>query len=403
MRFRSDILDGVGETSGISLDDFVASHMSKLTYYRRAVQKFGNEGALIRLKNLNFRDFLKELVEKDPVSKHSSKQAVGNDLGSVSVYDDQKAMILDLNLAPNEKRALHMIARKSIYYPTSGLTEEQVIEADKRLRQRRIDAFANNLIYGVPTKFQRKAYDPDDPLAISEGLYEIRHLNDAILRIRSGLSLAMPARRTIAVLLFRLHSENETFKSQWKCPHEGVKYNSFRDFSIQELGMGEDYRDYLVIGKVIRDYYYFLDWLTDMDTEAVFLKLRYLPKALNTHKGDEPLVLARLRSLTVREFRAFSEDPDFEITFSKRLTKKQMASFNDLLSCIRNPHDPLYQNDFVELYDESEKDWVYVIEQNLLAESRKENDPSDLLALTPRDVNGDKLIPENKTDSTLVA
>jgi hypothetical protein len=402
LKYRQDFLEGMDGTPGVSLDDFIKLHMSKLTMYGRAVEKFGREGALIRLKQLNFREFKQELVVNKPAHQHHLKQTAEKTLSSISVHDDQKAMIRGLNLAPNEKRALHIIVRGSQYYPIKDFSEDQVMEVEKRLRQKRVDNLESGLKM-VLNRCPRKAYNPDDPLAISEDLYDLRNINDVVLRIRSGLSLAMPARRTIAILVNRLYFERMTFKNQWNTFYNGVEYTSFRDFAMQELGMGEDYRDYIKIGQVLMDYYYFLDGLSDMDTEAVFLKLRYLPKALNTHKGDEPLVLARLRSLTVREFKVFSEEPDFEITFSKRLTKKQLAKFNELLSCVRNPHAPLYQSDIIELYDKTEYGWVCAIERNILAESRKGQDSSEHPLITPEDAKEENLISENAADSSLVA
>jgi hypothetical protein len=401
LKYRKDFLEGLDGTSGIALDDFVKSHMSKLTLYERAVEKFGRAEALIRLKQLNFRDFQKELSVKKPAGQRPQKQLAENTHSSVSDHDEQKATILELNLAPNEKRALHIIAKGSKYHSTSGLTEEQVIEVEKRLRQKRAEIFESNLRI-APIGFQRKAYNPDDPLAISEDLYGLRNINDIILRIRSGLSLTMPARRTIAILLHRLYTEKGTFGFYWKRPYEGVEYTSFGDFAMQELGMGEDYRDYIAVGRVLKEYYYFLDCLSDMDTEAVFLKLRYLPKALNTHKGDEPLVLARLRSLTVREFKAFSEKPDFETTFSKKLTEKQLTKFYELLNCTRNPHHPFHHDtDFIEMYHDSEEGWIYAIERNVLSESKKKN--SELPNPTPEAANEDTLIAKKTSEPPLVA
>jgi hypothetical protein len=377
LKYRMDILEGVGGVSGISLDEFVTSHMSKLTLYERAVVNFGREGTLSRVKSLTFRDFQAELAVKKMPNKNSPEKSSMNVpsasdnpfLGFNSIHEIQKAQILELNLSPEEKGALRIIAKGGRYYMTKYLTEEQAIEVETRLRQRRVEAVENNLKM-APIDFQRKSYDSSDPLAISDDLYELNNINDIILRIRSGLTLLMPARRTIAILTYRVYIENEL---QWKSPRMGVKYKAFRDFAMNELGMGEDYRDYLAVGKVIKDYYYLLDGLSDMDTETVFLKLRYLPNALKSHKGDEPLILARLRSLTVREFKLFSDDPDFEIIFSKKLTKKQLKEFNGILYRTRN-YDNVHPSNFIEIFDDSERSWVDMIVEQVLAESEEQRE-----------------------------
>jgi hypothetical protein len=328
--------------------------MAKLTLYERAVKKFGEAGALLKLKELNFRDFQSELSVKKP-NGEKAQEALKDRVSSQEAYETQQALILGLNLAPNEKRLLRIIAKGGIYYQTIRLTEEQVVMVEARLRQHRMQVLENNLKNG-PTGVLRKSFDPKNPLEISGDLYNLTNANEIILRIRAGLALVAPARRTIAVLLFRLFSEKLSFESLWKHPREGVEYKSFRDFAMDELGMGEDYRDYLAVGRVLRDHCEFLDGLSDLDTETVFLKLRYLPAALYNHRGEEPLILARLHSLTVREFKLFSTDPDFEITFSKRFTKKQLGKFNELLHCTRDPYGICDGTsvDFIEAYHENE-------------------------------------------------
>jgi hypothetical protein len=212
-------------------------------------------------------------------------------------------------------------------------------------------------------------------------LYELDNVTDIIRRIKDGLALIIPARNTIAIFL---HKQNKKsgwgnfylFGYYWKRPREGVEYSSFGDFAKGELNMGEEYRDYIAVGKVIYRYYYFLDGLTDMDTEDTFFKLRYLPKALNTHKGDEYLVLARLRSLTVREFKLFSEKPDFEIEFSKKLTKKKRDIFDYYLQDHRNKLIAQPENcmDYIEIFDDNERNVINEFLSNLYHEKGRAND-----------------------------
>jgi hypothetical protein len=374
LKYRKDILDGVGVIPGIPIEEFVSRHMSKLTLYDQAVEKFGAEDALSNLKNLTFREFQNSLLLKKPKNEKTS-----NDLAKIpspiskyshQIHEAQKAIILSLDLAPNEKRLLRIIAKGGTYYdPGRILTEDQVTMLEERLRQYRVERFKVNL-----KGTQYEPHDPSKPLAISEDLYKLKNIRDIVLRIRDSLVAVAPARRTIAILLFRLSYERPLFESRWKHPRDGVEYKSFRDFAMNELGMGEDYRDYIAVGRVLKDYYYFLDELSEIETDDVFLKLRDLPKALITHEGNEPLVLHRLRTLTIREFKCFSVDPDFEITFSKRLTKKKLNEFYDVLLRIRDANGMtghIYQMDFIEIYNKDEDDIMFKLILDLIPDTEE--------------------------------
>jgi hypothetical protein len=401
VKYGHDIFNWVGETEGISQDELIRLHLSKLILYQQGIEKFGREGVLIRLKTLSFRAFKKEIVGPQPARQSRQKWSAEKAPDFSLVHKDQKEMILGLELAPSEKRALQIIVKGSKYYTTTGLTEDQFTEVERRLHQKRLDVLDENL-KSAPIKYERKAFNPADPLALSDDLYNPGNINDVVLRIRAGLALVVPARRTIAILVNRLYYE-KLYQNKWKAFYEGVEYATFESFCLTVLGLGMDYRDYIKIGAVLRDYYYYLDYLDDMDTESMFFKLKYLPRALTTHKGDEPLVLARLRSLTVREYKIFAEEPDYEITYSRRLTKQQLTQFSNLLSRIRTPGAPSHQYDFIEIFDKSEIGWVSVIEKDVLAESREGNGTSELPTLTQEEASEDKPMSEAKDDSHSVA
>jgi hypothetical protein len=362
--YRKDFLEGVGSIPGIPIDEFASSYMSKLTIYDAAVRKFGREQALYKLKTLSFRDFKEELKVKKPKVKNvpnnaqAHKSSDGLPCVVYNAHEEQKAMIEALNLSPSEKRLLQIIAKNGNAFPIHRLTDEQREQLEIRLNKWRVEYFERHLPYNS-SLFERKSYDPANPLAISDDLYKLTDINDICLRIKAGLALIVPARRTIAILLNRLFTE---LPHSYKHPRPGVEYASFRDFAMEELGMGEEYRDYIAVGKVINGNPDVLYWLSDRDTEDVFFKLRYLLKALDTHKGNQCLVIARLRSLTVREFKLFSETSDFEITFSKKLTKKQLDLFKEDLWGSRNKDRMNHPCDYIEVYSESEKPWVLKFE-----------------------------------------
>jgi hypothetical protein len=388
--YGKDIINGTGAFTGMSIEEFIASHMSKLTLLERTVKKFGKKEALINLRMLTFREFQKTLSEKksldDKASNSPCKQVSIKDSPSqepLSLHESQKVAISSLNLKPNEKRLLRIIAKGGKYCLTEGLTDEQVAIVETRLRQYRQDVYERNLQV-ASLSYERPPFDPNRPFEFSADLLSLNNINDIILCIRSGLALAVPTRRAIAFLVYRLYSEVVDGIPQWKRPYEGVKYTSFKDFAFTVLGLGEDYRDYLAVGKVLKEHFHFLEGLSDMDTEDVFFKLRYLLAALKTHQGDEFLVLARLRSLTIREFKLFSEDTDFEITFSKKLTEKKLEIFNQALYRTRAPFGAIGNTsvDFIEVYHSSEKGIVMNIVSEVLADE-KNKEAESVISTSP--------------------
>jgi hypothetical protein len=372
LNYYTDLFQGIGEVSGISHEELVVSHMSKLTIYEKAVEKYGHEEALSLFKSLTFREFQDKVAARKPDNKahHTHVAQSKSSDGSPDVHQEQIKLIKDLNLAPHEQRLLRIIVKGGIYYSTKYLTEEQLVELETRLRKKRVTIFENNLNWAT-ANFECKGFDPNNPLAFSEELFELFNIDDMMLRIRSGLALIVPARRTIAILLYRLFNEK---KNEWQHPYGGPDYKNFRDFASEKLGMGKEYRDYLRVGKVLMSHYYFLNGLTDMDTEDMFFKLRYLETALKTHKDNEPLVLRRLRTLSIREFKVFSELPDFEITFSKRLTKKKLEAFYEALRISRT-YEEYHLSDYIEIYSQDDQARVDRIVDDILREAGTLNDP----------------------------
>jgi hypothetical protein len=406
---RLDIFNGIDDVDGISLETFANTCMSKLALYEKAVEAFGRKQALIYLKTLSFREFKKKIspdVPKEhPVKnkKHSKK--------SERTECDYNLLIKELDLKPNENRLLRLIVKRAKYISTGyNLTDHQVNLIQTRYREFLLKAIQKD----YEDRSERWAYykpmDPDNPLKIDHLCFfngtvfekivatredymeeltwdfaapekyqhfenRIFNRHDIMLRIRAGIAQMQPARRTIAILLFRLVNE-KALKNKWKKPREGVEYKSFKDFASEELGLSENYRDYLAVGKVLKEYHYFLDHLTDIDTKETFLKLKHLPAALKTHKNDEHLVLARLRSLSIREFKRFSTDPDFETTFGRRLTKEEWDTFYHRLGQTRVMHGfgdkvpaSFYNTEYIEVFDVADYGIIYKIADKVIEET----------------------------------
>jgi hypothetical protein len=402
LRYRLDILNGIEDIEGMSLENLANTCLAKLTYYEKAVEAFGDKQALIYLKTLSFREF-KKVLPSDASKVRSSKKEKGAKESKQLDYD---LLLKELDLKPNHKRLLKIKAKGGIPVTIPRyLTDQQVGLIQARYREHRLKSVQDNYESRWRKWDHYKPMDPNDPLKIDDLCFkgelvfekivgtrddylekaywtpdeprqrfenQIWDYGDIVLRIREGLNQIQPARRAIAVLLYRLVNE-KAFKNKWKNPREGVNYVSFGDFAIEELGLRENYRDYLAVGKVLKEYHYFLNHLSDIDVEDTFLKLRYISDALKTHKDDEYLVLARLRSLSVREFKRFSIDPDFDLHFERRLTKKELDEF--ILFCqstTNNYYGEEYNDnniDFIEAYREGDEHLVYWIAQKVIEET----------------------------------
>jgi hypothetical protein len=285
LRYRLDILNGIDDVTGISLETFANTCMAKLSLYEKAVDEFGNKQALIYLKTLSFREF-KKIIPTKGTEGYSFKRKKRLKESSLSVLD-YNLRLQELELRQSEKRLLRILAKRGIPVPIGQyLTDHQIFLIETRYREARVKSMQEYYDSTSKKWVYYKEMDPDFPLRVDDlcfhngtawekiigsredykesGCYfpgdsrpffdstsRIFNFEDIILRIRFGLKQIQPARRTIAVLLFKLVNE-KGLKGKWKKPREGVEYKSFKDFAIEELGLRENYRDYLAVGKVLK-------------------------------------------------------------------------------------------------------------------------------------------------------
>jgi hypothetical protein len=371
LHYSEDILEGTGETEGIPLEELVSSHLTKLRLYPKAVTKFGRKEALRLFKASSFREFQHELKAAKLPKAQSSDSRSKNKPSHEEAGEASGSPVL----SAAEDKYFRIIAKGGIPHMIVGLNPEQVETAQTRLRE-----YHNQVLEKAYAWNEHESYNQDNPLEIEEGLYKLRDVAEIIRRIRSGLALVMPTRRTIAVLVYRLSYE-ANLRSKWQHPHEGRGYNSFKDFAMNELGMGEDYRDYVKVGRVLKNYYYFLNGMEDKDTEAVFLKLRYLEDALRTYNKNEILVRIRLQSLTVRQFKEFSVNPDFEQSFWKNPSKKQLELFSERFAPSIKGYEAIGKEvSFIEAYDSSE-DQVLRISSDITDWEKRREEPDGVTGI----------------------
>jgi hypothetical protein len=209
----------------------------------------------------------------------------------------------------------------------------------------------------------------------------LSNVHEIIDRIRAGIALAAPRRRTIAVLVYRLASE-PYFRDYWRHPRFEVRFTSFAAFAKSELGMGEELRDYLRVGRNLAKYGYVLNGLDDIDTDAMFYKLRYIEDAVMTHLGDIALVRARLANLSCREFAKFARDKDYDQSTTRTLSKKYQEHFLEFVAQINAFSEKGFAVDVIECYAPEESSLLDLFlseaRQEAVAQDETMSDPTDL-------------------------
>ena len=173
------------------------------------------------------------------------------------------------------------------------------------------------------------AFEPQYALSINDALFKLDNVHDIEDRIRIGLAGVADDRRTIAVLVARLESE-EVFRYLWK-----DFYRSFARYARLCLGIDEELKDLLSVGRNILKYPVFFYGAEALDTDVAFSSLRYLGDAMNTHHSKVELIRARIKTLTCREFAEFATDASFEDRHaSKSISFRQEEVLNGFFAQI---------------------------------------------------------------------
>jgi hypothetical protein len=347
---QKDLIDGIEGEAGITLEELACKHLSKLTLYSKAVGKYGRVEALRRLKAQTFEEFHGGLKDANKRSQKpcTPKSDVSPDMTQYSAA---------------EREFYRVISKGGYPCVVRNLTESQVQQVKTKL-----DDYHRRIMKEWYERHAHwhKPYDPANPLKIDNDFWYLNDIEDITRRIRAANSVNAPKRCSIAILMFRL-SHEEALKSQWR-DYQGelLRYVSFAKFSMEVLGFGEDYRDYVRVGRILwdRQYYRFLVGL-DIHTDAMFYKLRYLDDAMKTHKSNEVLIYQRLQTLSVRDFALFSRNPVFESTFVKKLSKTKREKFAGLLKTLaENRNDQMTHIIELHNYDEMAVAHVFVNENS---------------------------------------
>ena len=228
----------------------------------------------------------------------------------------------------------------------------------------------------VRAEIGHKPYSLSRPFEVNKELMELNNVHEIIDRIRAGVALSAPRRRTIAILTYRLKSE-PYFRVYWHHPRPDATFHSFSEFAKQDLGMGEELRDYLRVGRNLATFGYVLDGLDGIDEDSMFYKLRFLDDAISTHQGDIALIRARLAALSCREFAKFARDPDYDKSATHAITKKYRTKFLEIVSTANALMEKGFTVDVIECYSPEES----IVLDSLLGEVRGEQ--ADLNGTAP--------------------
>lgn len=336
---------GCGSIAGLSIEEICLKHLTKLGYFDKAVELFHEEEALRLFKECTARGFASKV--KDAIAK-SADAPVSNAPIDKKRTPKAKAPIEDLQLSGVQLKALHIIASGGNAKILAMASNDQIELATSRFLE---DRREKNL--AIRAEVGHKLYDVKRPFEVNKELMELANAQEIIDRIRSGLAIASPRRRTIAVLNYRLASE-PYFRPYWQHPRMEVHYKSFAAFAAAELGMGEELRDYLRVGRNLAKFSYILDGLDEIDTDAMFYKLRYLDDAVVTHQADIALIRARLANLSVREFAKFAQQADYDQQATRIISRQYREHFAEFMGQINSFIEKGLVVDVIECYGPNE-------------------------------------------------
>jgi hypothetical protein len=175
-------------------------------------------------------------------------------------------------------------------------------------------------------------------------------IEDYIRSINTGIAAN---RRTLAILVARLRDE-PFFYPRWHDEH-----NSFAAYANQVLGIGEELRDLIRIGRNLIRFPSVLEGQTGFGTDTHFFSLRYIDRAMAKHGSDVALIRARIKSLTTREFAEFARDPYYDQRGSLRaLSAKKEERVVELLCDVNNLFEQGRAVKVIEILTESERGYL---------------------------------------------
>lgn len=350
--FGKELLEGIDGEAGVD-ESVLWKSLAKLAIYPKIRKVRTAKEALRGFKAYSFQKFRRFEFTDDPDIIHTAKDF----LAEMAAFQNDK---VDTDKAPLKRRKLpsldeigprsqyelairRIIARGGQVHILSSSMPEALEEIDSRL-----DHWRQSIDEGNRLHF-RKQLNSDIEGDILESKVAL-DIEDYIRAIHSGIAAD---RRTLAVLVARLRDEPFFF------PRWHNDYNSFAAYADQVLGIGEELRDLIRIGRNLIRFPSFLEGQSNFGTDAHFYSLRYLDQAMAKHSAQVGLIRTRLRALTTREFAEFARDPYYDQRGSThKLTSKKEERVTELLCEVNNFVEQGHAVKIIELLDEKEVEYL---------------------------------------------
>jgi hypothetical protein len=325
--FSGELRAGVDGEPGVD-DDFINKSLSKLTVYGKVRDARGPKEALRGFKTLGFEAFRRLQYSAEPyvtvkAASAAAKQAkrLAEKSVDASSRRDLPAPLDAGPKSPFELTIRRIITRGGIVHILSSTLPDALAISESKLAEWR--AFIDEA--------NRQHFRSEYAIGAEDGILKSRVALDIEDYIRKSFADMAANRRTLAILVARLRDE-PFFYQRW---HH--KHNSFARYAREVLGIGEELRDLLRIGRNLLRFPCFLEGQVGFDTDICFYSLRYLDQAMANHGSKVELIRTRLKTLSSREFAEFARDPQYDQCGSlRRLSSKKEARVVELLAEVNN-------------------------------------------------------------------
>ena len=356
--FSAELRTGIDGEPGVD-EDFLAKSLAKLAIYGKVREAREPKEALRGFKTLGFEAFRRLQYSAEPyvtvtAASAAAKQAkrlaekvvdASSRCGIPSLLEQGPRSPFDLDLR-------RIIARGGIPLVLSSTLPDALASVQSRLAEWRTSIDEANRLH----------FREENVLSAEDGILKSRVALDIEDYIRKSFAGMAANRRTLAILVARLRDE-PFFYPRW---HN--KHNSFALYAREVLGIGEELRDLLRIGRNLLRFPCFLEGQTGFDTDVCFYSLRYLDQAMANHRSQVELIRTRLSTLSSREFAEYQKDPHYDEHGSlRRLSAKKEALVVELLAEVNNLIAQGRAVKVIEILKESERAQV----ATLLAEAEQ--------------------------------
>jgi hypothetical protein len=359
--FGDELRNGVDGEEGVD-ESFLAKSLAKLALYHKVRVARGPKEALHGFKVYSFAVFRRLEFTAEPFVTFTAEDAKAEEIAKAA--QAEKAALLageptkakasskrrrlpSLEEAgpkgPYELAIRRIIARGDQVHLLSTALPEALIDVESRLAHWRQSIDEGNRLH------YRNGATPESEEAILASKVAL-DIEDYIRSINTGIAAN---RRTLAILVARLRDE-PFFYPRWHNEH-----NSFAAYANQVLGIGEELRDLIRIGRNLIRFPSVLEGQTGFGTDVHFYSLRYIDRAMAKHGSDVALIRARIKSLTTREFAEFARDPYYDQRGSLRaLPSKKEARVVELLCEVNNLLEQGRAVKVIEILTESERGYL---------------------------------------------